>query len=40
MGGRPKAALHYAVTVSVDVGEPEPVGPAVTETVLELSQKE
>jgi hypothetical protein len=40
MGGRPKAALHYAVTVSVDVGEPEPVGPAVTEKVLELSQKE
>ena len=40
MGGRPKAALHYAVTISVDVGEPEPVGPAVTDMVLELSQKE
>jgi hypothetical protein len=40
MGGRPKAALHYAVTISVDVGEPEPVGPVVTDKVLELSQKE
>jgi len=31
MGGKPKATLHYAVTISVDVGEPVPAGPAVTD---------
>jgi hypothetical protein len=40
MGGRPKAALHYAVTVSVSAGEPVPAGPAVTDRVLQISQKE
>jgi hypothetical protein len=40
MGGRPKATLNYAVTVSVDVGEPVPVGPAVTDKVLKVSRKE
>ena len=38
MGGRPKAALHYAVTVSVSAGEPVPAGPAVTDRVLQISQ--
>ena len=40
MGGRPKATLHYAVTVSVNAGEPMPAGPAVTDRVLHISQKE
>jgi len=40
MGGRPKAALHYAVTVSVSTGEPVPAGPTVTDRVLQISQKE
>jgi hypothetical protein len=40
MGGRPKAALHYAVTVSVSAGEPVPAGPAVRDKVLQISQKE
>jgi hypothetical protein len=31
MGGKPKATLHYGVTLSVDVFEPAEVGPAVTE---------
>jgi hypothetical protein len=38
MGGRPKAALHYAVTVSVSTGEPVPAGPAVTDRALSISQ--
>jgi uncharacterized protein DUF4255 len=38
MGGRPKAALHYAVTVSVGTGEPVPAGPAVTDRVLQINQ--
>jgi hypothetical protein len=40
MGGRPKAALHYAVTVCVSAGEPVPAGSAVTDKVLQISQKE
>ena len=36
MGGKPKATLHYAVTVSVDVFEPAEVGPAVTEKVITI----
>lgn len=41
MGGKPKATLHYAVTISVDVGEPVPAGPAVTDhQVFVFSQKE
>ncbi|MCX4857527.1 DUF4255 domain-containing protein [Streptomyces canus] len=36
MGGRPKAILHYSVTLSVDVFESTDVGPVVTETVLRV----
>jgi hypothetical protein len=36
MGGKPKATLHYAVTVSVDVFEPAEVGRAVTEKVFTI----
>jgi hypothetical protein len=36
MGGRPKATLHYAITLSVDVFEPAGVGPAVTEKVITI----
>jgi hypothetical protein len=39
MGGKPKATLHYAVTVSVDVFEPAPVGPAVTEKIITIAQR-
>lgn len=38
MGGRPKATLHYGITLSVDVFEPEEVGPEVTEKVIRLGQ--
>ena len=31
LGGKPKAALNYTVTVGVEVGEPIDVGPPVTE---------
>jgi hypothetical protein len=34
MGGKPKATLHYAVTVSVDIFEPAEVGPEVTDKVI------
>lgn len=37
MGGRPKATLHYGVTLSVAVAEPVDVGPEVTEHVTNLS---
>lgn len=37
MGGRPKATLHYGVTLSVDVFDPVDVGPAVTEHVVSLT---
>lgn len=40
MGGRPKATLHYAVTVSVDVAEPVRVGPIVKDKVIHFSHKE
>ena len=40
MGGKPKATLHYAVTISVDVGEPVPVGPGGDGHGLVFSQKE
>jgi hypothetical protein len=36
MGGKPKATLHYAVTLSVDVFEPAEVGLAVTEKVFTI----
>ncbi len=38
MGGRPKAILHYSVTLSVDVYESTEVGPEVTETVVRIGQ--
>ncbi|MFC4584947.1 DUF4255 domain-containing protein [Sphaerisporangium corydalis] len=38
MGGRPKATLHYKVTLSVDVAEPVEAGPAVTEKVIRIGQ--
>jgi hypothetical protein len=36
MGGKHKATLHYAVTLSVDVFEPAEVGRAVTEKVFTI----
>lgn len=39
MGGKPKAALNYKITISVDVSVPEKVGPVVTEKVIEIKQK-
>jgi len=38
MGGKPKATLHYAVTISVDVFEPAEVGPAVTDKIITITQ--
>jgi hypothetical protein len=38
MGGKPKATLHYAITVGVDVFEPAVVGPAVTDKVITITQ--
>ena len=38
MGGKPKATLHYAVTVSVNVVEPVEVGPAVTDKIITITQ--
>lgn len=39
MGGKPKAALNYKVTISVDVSVPVEVGPVVKEKVIKLKQK-
>ncbi|MGI5154079.1 DUF4255 domain-containing protein [Microbispora sp. CA-102843] len=38
MGGKPKATLNYAVTISVNVSEPVAAGPAVTKTVTRITQ--
>jgi hypothetical protein len=38
LGGKPKATLHYAVTLSVDVFEPIAVGPAVKVKSIKLTQ--
>jgi hypothetical protein len=38
MGGKPKAALHYGVSLSVDVFPPEEVGPEVKENVIRIGQ--
>ena len=38
MGGKPKATLHYAVTISVNVFEPVGAGPAVTDRVITITQ--
>jgi len=39
MGGKPKAALNYMVTISVDVFAAEEVGPAVKDKVIRVKQK-
>ena len=39
MGGKPKAALHFAVTIGVAVLEPSEAGPAVTDNVLRIGIK-
>jgi Pvc16 N-terminal domain len=39
MGGRPKATLHYGVTVSVDVFAPTAVGPKVTDHVITITRE-
>ena len=36
MGAKPKAALDYTVTISVDLTEPEELGVVVSETVIKL----
>jgi hypothetical protein len=38
LGGKPKATLHYAVTLSIDAFAPEQVGPAVKEKIITISQ--
>lgn len=38
MGGKPKAALHYALTLSVDLFAPDEIGPEITERILTISQ--
>lgn len=38
LGGKPKAALHYTLTLAVNVFPPEDIGPAVTEKVIQLKQ--
>jgi hypothetical protein len=38
MGGKPKAALHYGITLSVDVFAPEEIGPEVTEKIITVNR--
>jgi hypothetical protein len=38
MGGKPKATLNYAVTISVDVFEPAEAGQAVTDRIITITQ--
>lgn len=38
MGGKPKASLHYTVTVSVNVFEPTDLGPPASEKVVKFKQ--
>jgi hypothetical protein len=38
MGGKPKAALHYGITLSVDVFAAERVGPEVKQKMVHISQ--
>jgi len=40
LGGKPRAALHYTVTISVDALQPDEAVPVVTETKLNLKQLE
>ena len=37
LGGKPKATLHYSVTLSVDVFDPTEVGPEVKTNVIKIS---
>jgi hypothetical protein len=39
MGGRPKAALHYAVTLALDVADAVEVGPEVTATTVTVGPR-
>lgn len=38
MGGKPKASLHYTLTVSADVFAPEDLGPPAKEKVIKFKQ--
>ena len=38
MGGKPKATLHYSLTLSVDVFEPMDVGPEVKTKIINIGQ--
>lgn len=38
LGGKPKAALHYTLTLAVDIFPTEDLGPAVTEKIIKLKQ--
>jgi hypothetical protein len=38
LGGKPRATLHYSVTLSVDVFEPADVGPEVKTKILTIKQ--
>ena len=38
MGGKPKASLHYTLTVSADVFAPEDLGPPASEKVIKFKQ--
>jgi hypothetical protein len=38
MGGKPKATLHYGITLSVDIFDPEEVGPEVKEKIIRVNQ--
>lgn len=38
MGGKPKASLHYTITISADIFEPEDLGPPATEKVVKFKQ--
>jgi hypothetical protein len=38
LGGKPKAALHYTVTIGVDVGAPIEAGPPVVDKMLKFRQ--
>jgi uncharacterized protein DUF4255 len=40
LGGKPKAALSYTVTIGVEAGEPLAAGPPVREQVIEIRQKD
>lgn len=39
MGGKPKAALNYMITISVDAFTAEEVGPVVKDKVIRVKQK-